>query len=111
MTGSANRMTGSTTNRMTGGANKPDAPVMDLLPIKFSHKVIMMCIEEIKLRGTVPMLWTVPLPAPVYCCFVVVASNDLWVVLQACYSVLHVRCSQLFTVYFYILTQGPWSAL
>ncbi|KAI1320565.1 hypothetical protein EDD11_000527 [Mortierella claussenii] len=26
-------------------------PVMDLMPIQFSHRVIMMCIEEIKLRG------------------------------------------------------------
>ncbi|KAF9114118.1 hypothetical protein BGX27_000097 [Mortierella sp. AM989] len=32
--------------------SKPEVtPVMDLMPIKFSHKVIMMCIEEIKLRG------------------------------------------------------------
>ncbi|KAG0220614.1 hypothetical protein BGX31_010808 [Mortierella sp. GBA43] len=26
-------------------------PIMDLMSIQFSHKVIMMCIEEIKLRG------------------------------------------------------------
>ncbi|KAF9350898.1 ATP-dependent Lon protease pim1 [Mortierella sp. AD094] len=26
-------------------------PVMDMMPIQFSHRVIMMCIEEIKLRG------------------------------------------------------------
>ncbi|KAG0351509.1 hypothetical protein BGZ54_003211 [Gamsiella multidivaricata] len=38
---------------MNGGANKPEqqAPAMDLMPIQFSHKVIMMCIEELKLRG------------------------------------------------------------
>ncbi|KAF8976533.1 hypothetical protein BGZ46_008190 [Entomortierella lignicola] len=26
-------------------------PVMDMMPIQFSHRVIMMCIDEIKLRG------------------------------------------------------------
>ncbi|KAG0005600.1 hypothetical protein BGZ80_011569 [Entomortierella chlamydospora] len=33
-------------------ATKPEVmPVMDMMPIQFSHRVIMMCIEEIKLRG------------------------------------------------------------
>ncbi|KAF9181884.1 hypothetical protein BGZ51_004311 [Haplosporangium sp. Z 767] len=37
---------------MNSGATKADTmPVLDLMPIQFSHRVIMSCIEEIKLRG------------------------------------------------------------
>ncbi|KAF8936053.1 hypothetical protein BGZ58_004648 [Dissophora ornata] len=37
---------------MNNGTSKPEMmPAMDLIPIQFSHTVIMMCIEEIKLRG------------------------------------------------------------
>ena len=40
--------------RATNAASKAEvAPVLDVMPIQFSHKVIMSCIEEIKLRGTV----------------------------------------------------------
>ncbi|KAF9284630.1 hypothetical protein BGZ68_004538 [Mortierella alpina] len=36
----------------TNAASKAEvAPVLDVMPIQFSHKVIMSCIEEIKLRG------------------------------------------------------------
>ncbi|KAF9576292.1 hypothetical protein EC968_009266 [Mortierella alpina] len=36
----------------TNAASKAEVtPVLDVMPIQFSHKVIMSCIEEIKLRG------------------------------------------------------------
>lgn len=38
--------------RMHPTNNKVEAaPVLDMMPIQFSHRVIMACIEEIKLRG------------------------------------------------------------
>ncbi|KAG9323450.1 hypothetical protein KVV02_000812 [Mortierella alpina] len=39
-------------SRATNAASKAEVtPVLDVMPIQFSHKVIMSCIEEIKLRG------------------------------------------------------------
>ncbi|KAF9939573.1 hypothetical protein BGZ67_009243 [Mortierella alpina] len=39
-------------SRVTNAASKAEVtPVLDVMPIQFSHKVIMSCIEEIKLRG------------------------------------------------------------